>query len=165
MKKFVYIVVLLPLICGCTTKKTIKKINVIFFPNAVSGNVECGMLPYSAAEGNKHTIPGTTLYKDTVLNDRSLLDSITTLMKNLEPDTINLHPDVRIQCLINYTKGKKQLLCLGRFRGIYLNSQLMLRNDTLTYLIKKNIGFYECNDLFLDLFPEYELFKQNKQVD
>ena len=81
---------------------------------------------------------------DTTLTDRKLLNEIKIEIDKLKPDTSITSFDARISCLITYSNGKKDRLCIG---GKYPCALLykgypQKDNNKLVYMIKKNIRYY-----------------------
>jgi hypothetical protein len=86
---------------------------------------------------------------DTILTDPVLLSKIKSVINKLEKDTsINYPVDARISCVITYKDGKKERICIGgQFATvIYYNELPQKKNNSLLFLIKKNIKYYYWMD-------------------
>jgi len=82
---------------------------------------------------------------DTIIVDKQkyieIVNQIKTL-KELKADRTHPNCDVRIQCKINYTNGDSVKLCIGEFNCLVKDGNIMGKNDTLVYLIRKYSGYY-----------------------
>lgn len=144
-------------IIGCTSENnpvTIDRIQVAYVLRHSDYIVplDCGML---IAE------PG---YFDTcTLQNKENLNIIYKLLKNMKISDMGSKsiPDIRIQCRINYNNMSDDTLCFGEWDTTVLNGQIMQDNDTLTYLIKKSINYYDTYEPkeLLKNMPEYRKFQ------
>ena len=141
--------------CDYSQEEIIKDINVVYFIRHSESPIaiDCGMLYYESG------------FVDTItINSKDLLSKINELLFDL--DTLipqpQFTPDIRIQCLINYKNKSSEKICFGEFGTTIFNGIWMVDNDTLTYLIKKSINYYETYEpkKFLNNMPEYVEFNK-----
>jgi hypothetical protein len=112
--------------------------------------VQCGELPISKY---------SSLYGNTVLCDEKKYIEILNYVKSLKllkTDGKFTNCDIRIQCKINLTNGDSIRLCIGLSNCIIRNGQLMEKNDTLIYLIRRYSGYYNyfSKEVLLRFFHE-----------
>lgn len=127
------------------TTNNITSIEVTF----IKGNLE-KPLPLSC--GGLAIMSGSIL-KDTILLDLLELNEIEHQLKHLKVKEIDstVHDcDVRIHCQINFKDKKTSKLCIGQLNCIIQDNVRIIENDTLVYLIKKEVGYY-------NYFPKNEL--------
>ncbi len=141
------------LLISCKKQISIKSINIVYvyMHTEYYLPMDCGMLIIEGGNGDTIT-----------LNQPKLLQTISQLIENLDScEAPYGYPDIRIQCHINYSNGSKGMLCFGSFYSTYLNGTKMCDCDSLTYLIKKQIGYYEKYrpKEYLEEMPEYWKFK------
>lgn len=146
--------------CSCLSCKSAKEINikkqyieVIFFKGFVETTrpIKCGTLIDK---------PSLNL-KDTLISNNEKFVDIVNQVKLLKASIEKNRPsncDIRLQCKINYGNGDSLKLCIGEFNCIIENGQIMEKNDTLVYLIRKYSGYY-------NYFPKQDLnsFDELKQ--
>jgi hypothetical protein len=117
-------------------------------------SIQCGELPNP---------PYSFLYGDTVLVDVKkyieILNQVRSL-KSLKNDGQFTDCDIRIQCKINLTNDDSIRLCIGLSNCIIRNEQMMEKNDTLIYLIRKYSGYYNyfSKEVLLSFFHEVKQF-------
>jgi hypothetical protein len=99
---------------------------------------------------------------DTVLKDVSILNKIEEYVTLLDlKDTLNQSNDcdIRIQCILNYGNKTSRRLCIGCFNCFMLDGKYVGESDSLAYLIKSHIGYYNFFDKeSLNYTKEIKLF-------
>ncbi len=150
--------VLFFIISGCSLKNknidSIKNIEVIYAKGVISPvtMLKCGQI--------RAFPPGLII--DTLIIDKDFLMTVGTLIKKMEKkdNRDNLSDcDVRLDCIINYWNNKTKTICIGNFNCIKLNGIYHKDCDTLSYLIKKSVGYYNyIKKEYLINFKEIQKF-------
>lgn len=165
MKKVIFIYLYLVLfVLGCSTK-TVKEIKPPYQQMSCRFYTRVVVLPYSSGcemvlETNSNKNGISSAIKDTIIYDKTLLDTINNVILSLQKDTSILFGNACISCAIK-NKNTINSICIDWNSNIILNNSTVNRNDTLCYLIKKNIGFYDYYSkderVLTKWFPEYVL--------
>jgi hypothetical protein len=79
---------------------------------------------------------------DTIITDRHLIDKIVNQINSLKAINGPQFCNVRIDCVVNLNSDTIKL-CIGNFDCISKDGNLMQRNDTLLFLIRKYSGYYD----------------------
>jgi hypothetical protein len=100
---------------------------------------------------------------DTILTEGQLIDRIVNQINSLKAIGGSQDCDVRIDCKINLPTDTIKL-CIGNFDCIIKDGNLMERNDTLLFLIRKHSGYYDYfSQRNLDYFKELDYFSLDKK--
>jgi hypothetical protein len=120
------------------------------------------VLPYSSgcdfiSDENQISSP----LKDTIINDEGLIDQINIFIKKLQHDTSQTFGSSCLNCIVS-SNNSENTLCIDWNSNVLLNNIPVERNDTLVFLIKRSIGFYDYystnkNEL-KKWFSEYEIY-------
>lgn len=106
------------------------------------------------------------LLKDTIIDNKKTLTSITQLigrLKKQKNDSFLYSCDIRIHCNVQYTNKEVLNLYLGTSNCIIIKDNETSTNDTLIYLIRKEIGYYNYfSKEELSLFKELSTFELPK---
>jgi hypothetical protein len=102
---------------------------------------------------------------DTVITDEQLIDKIVNQIKSLRPIGGSQYCNVRIDCIINLHSDTIKL-CIGDFECILKDGNLMERNDTLLFLIRKYSGYYDYfSQDNLKYFKELDYFSRGHKLN
>jgi hypothetical protein len=101
---------------------------------------------------------------DTIITDGHLIDKIENQIKSLKALEGSQNCNIRIDCVINLHSDTIKL-CIGNFDCIIKDGNLMARNDTLLFLIRKNSGYYDYfSQDNLKYFKELDYFPLDKKI-
>lgn len=125
------------------------------------------VLPYSSgcemiSEANSKKNGISPSVKDTIIFNNTVIDSINNMISLLYADTTVIFGNACINCVL---KNKKIInsICIDWNSNILLNNKPVKRNDTLNYILKKSLGFYDYfskdESLLIKWFPEYVIGK------
>ena len=136
------VLIVIGLNSACSTKPKITSINVSYIKGQIHPivSISCGEARfYMKSQFNV----------DTVLKDVSVLNKIEASVNLLDlKDTLNQLEDcdIRIQCILNYSNKTSRRLCIGDFNCFVFDGIHVGECDSLAYLIKSHIGYYNFFD-------------------
>lgn len=121
------------------------------------------VLPYSSgcemiSETNSNKNRVSSAIKDTIIYDSTVIDTLNNIILLLSKDTTVFFGNACISCVIK-NKNIINSICIDWNSNILLNNTPVRRNDTLNYIIKKKLGFYDYyskdESVLIKWFPEY----------
>lgn len=160
--KFILIALFAIILSGCTAfNKRIDIIHVMYYRQIIHRPFQYDCLLLDTFENYRQPDRESLVVSDTLTTDSKLLHKIKFLMARLRPDTLFVFSDPGIHCRIHFTDKTISNLCIDWFGNFSMDGQNMGRSDTLCYLIRSYIGFYNFDlitnqDLEI-LCPEYKL--------
>jgi hypothetical protein len=100
------------------------------------------------------------------IENGDILKKIQNLSAKFKDDSSSSFGEPGIHCRLIFENNIEESMCIDWFGNFKIGGKNVGRNDTLCYIIRSNIGFYEFNivkdeDLIL-MFPEYGIGEQQK---
>jgi len=144
IKNNIIFIVFFVIISGCTSKcynNKIKSIEVFYIKGEIAPPVmlQCGQIRSRTDD----------FIVDTLLSEKKIFITVENLIADLERKGNNndfSNCDIRVECIVNYYSGQPKFICIGKFNCVTLNKKYLEECDSLSYLIKRNAGYYNYFD-------------------